>query len=221
MASGFSRWIYDSHFQQLIQVLKQQSNPKPQCLNINMKFHFCLKSPQDILIKSLWALVFFLINSGFAIATVPWMPFLPSLLVESYADCSALDVTMGSFKVSWISCWSALGEILVEVTPGKFHCCSIISPFVHNVWLFEIFQPNSLFETSCFFKISRYAKLVITLGLISCSTKMIKCPCPCKTHDESNPSGFVSQSKWVEKQKQRSIYMWFRDKLKKYFLPSK
>lgn len=74
-ASGFSRWIYNSHFQQLIQVLKQQS-PKPprcqKCLNVNMKFHFCLKSPRDILVKSL---VFLLINSGFAIATVPWLPF--------------------------------------------------------------------------------------------------------------------------------------------------
>ncbi len=70
--------------------------------------------------------------------------FLPSLflIVESWTltlneaseACSSLDVVLGSFMTSWMSCHCALGVILVgqPLTPGKVHHCSTFSPFVDN-----------------------------------------------------------------------------------------
>ncbi len=88
--------------------------------------------------------MFFLVSSGFCLGTLPWMPFLPSLflIVESWTltlneaseACSSLDVVLGSFMTSWMSCHCALGVILVgqPLTPGKVHHCFTFSPFVDN-----------------------------------------------------------------------------------------
>ncbi len=79
------------------------------------KFNICLISPQNICPKvfgiikiflaNVWrAFVFFLVNSGFCLETLQWMPFLPSLfliveswtltLIEASEACSSLNVVL-------------------------------------------------------------------------------------------------------------------------------
>ncbi len=114
------------------------------------KFNFCLISPQNICPKVLGiikiflasvrqAFVFFLVNSGFYLGTLPWMPFLPSLfliveswtltLIEASEACSSLDVVLGSFMTSWMSRRCALGVILVgRPLLGRF---TTVPSFLH------------------------------------------------------------------------------------------
>ncbi len=69
------------------------------------------------------AFLLFLISSGFCLVSLPWMLFLPILfriveswtltLIEASEACSSIDVVLGSFMTSWMSCHCALGVILV------------------------------------------------------------------------------------------------------------
>ncbi len=116
------------------------------------KFNLCRISPQNICPKFLGIIkiflgkfVFFLVSSGFCLGTLPWMPFLPSLfliveswtltLTEASEACSSLDVVLGSFMSSWMSCHCALGVIMVGwPLLGRF---TTVTSFLH-LWIMAL-----------------------------------------------------------------------------------
>ncbi len=123
MLCGFKARCNGTHTFQKVQVLSNQST--------------------EYLPKKRQAFMFFLVSSSFCLRYLPWMPFLPSLflivesgtltLIEASGACSSLDVVLGCFMTSWMSCRCTLGVILVDwPLLQKVHHCSKFSPFVDN-----------------------------------------------------------------------------------------
>ena len=90
-----------------------------------------LQDHQDVFLPNVRrAFVFFFVSSGFSLGTLPWMPFLPCLLLivkswtltltEVSEACSALEVVRDELSMHT---WSNFGR-LAEGTP-LFHVFSI------------------------------------------------------------------------------------------------
>ncbi len=113
------------------------------------KFNFSLISLQNICpkIKILFGKyeMSLCVLFGQWILTLQWMPILPSLflIVESWtltlieaSEDSSLDVVLGSFITSWMSCPCALGVILVgRPLLGRF---TITVPSFLYLWIMAL-----------------------------------------------------------------------------------
>ncbi len=126
---------------QKVQLLSQQSTEYlPKSLGDNQDIFWQM---WDEPLFFFW--FFLVIFSGFCLGTLPWMQFLPSLfliveswtltLIEASEACSSLDVVLGSFMTSWMSCRCALGVILVgQPLLGRF---TTVPDFLH-LWIMAL-----------------------------------------------------------------------------------
>ncbi len=117
-------------------IFAQKSNICPKVLGIIKKFLANVRQ----------AIVFFLVNSGFFLGTLPWMSFLPSLfltveswtltLIEASEACRSLDVILFFFfMTSWMRHYCALGVILVgQPLLGRF---TTVTRFLH-LWIMAL-----------------------------------------------------------------------------------
>ncbi len=133
-------WFYarcnETHTFQKVQLLSHQSTQYlPKSLGDNLDIFGKCETSLCVLFGQQWLYL----------GTLPRMPFLPGLfliveswtltLIEASAACSSLDVVLGSFMISWMSCRCTLGVILVgQPLLGRY---TTVTSFLH-LWIMAL-----------------------------------------------------------------------------------
>ncbi len=158
------------------------------------KFNFCCISPQNICPKVLGIIKIYFGKCETSLCVLfgqqwllPWNSpmdafFAQSLsltLIEASEACSSLDVVLGSFMTSWMSCRCALGVILVGwPLLGRF---TTVPSFLH-LWIMALtvvrWSPKAFING--FITLSRLihvnyfiSHLFLNFGMICCSLSML------------------------------------------------